>query len=193
MSKAMRFLALILCVLLTGVLVPAQAEMTMIGILLTGQIPAEDGSVRTVTPEGSFRIWQNGNEIGVIAAGRETLMLNSTDRIRIEPVPQSFTPEWDLSTAAVTTEISDSGVQWIPVTVTLKGEPQTAAETVPTETPEPEAVPEGNPAAGTEDATEPETTPEPTAEPEIVIETLPEQGPAAISPFCWVFWTEKAI
>lgn len=180
MSKAMRFLALVLCVLLAGVWAPAQAEVTAVGILLNGQIAEEDGSIRTVTPEGSFRVWQNGNEIGVIAAGRETLTVNSADRIRIEPVPQTFTPEWDLSTAYLTTEISGGGVQWISVTVTRQGDRQEQPASVPAVTPEPEAAPQETPAEGTEPDMPPEASAEPeiTEEPEIEIEVLPQQGPA---------------
>ena len=70
MSKAKRPLALVLCVLLAGGLTAAHAEMVTVGIVLTGLIPAENGSFRSVTPEGEFRVFQNGEEAGVIAAGR---------------------------------------------------------------------------------------------------------------------------
>ena len=116
-SKAMRFLTLLLCILLAGGLTAAHAELVTVGILLTGTIPEADGSVRTVTPEGRFRIYQNGEEAGVIAAGRETLTLNSLERIRIEPLPQSFAPEWDVRSANMTVELTGSGVQMIPVAI----------------------------------------------------------------------------
>ena len=46
MSKAKRFLALVLCILLAGGLTAAHAEMVTVGISLTGLIPAADGSFR---------------------------------------------------------------------------------------------------------------------------------------------------
>ena len=140
-SKAMRFLTLLLCALLLGGLTAAHAELVTVGILLTGTIPEADGSVRTVTPEGEFRIYQNGEEAGVIAAGRETLTLNSLERIRIEPLPQSFAPEWDVRAANQTVTLTASGVQMIPVTITLKGEEAEAPSPaeIPAETPEPAA------------------------------------------------------
>ena len=140
MSKAKRLLALVLCVLLAGGLTAAHAEMVTIGIALTGLIPAEDGSFRSVTPEGEFRIYQNGEEVGVIAAGRQTLTVNSRERIRIEPLPQSFAPEWDLSSAYLTPELTGDGVQIIPVTIRARsGETETqTAEPIPVETPAPE-------------------------------------------------------
>ena len=121
MKRALRFLTLALCILLAYGLTAAYADMVTMGITLTGVIPASDGSVRTVVPEGEFRVWQNGEEVGVIKAGRGTLTLNSRERIRIEPVPQSFAPEWDLSTAYLTPDLSGSGSMMIPVTLYAQG------------------------------------------------------------------------
>ena len=136
MSKAMRFGALVLCILLLGGMTAAHAEMVTVGITLTGLIPDGNGSTRSVVPEGEFRVFQNGEEAGVIAAGRDTLTLNSRERIRIEPVPQSFAPEWDLSTAYITPELTGESIQLIPVTITAR---EAAAAATPT--PEPEPVP----------------------------------------------------
>ena len=68
MKKSLRVLSLVLCILLLSGLTAAQAELITLGISLTGVISEGDGSVRTVTPEGSFRVYQNGREIGEIAA-----------------------------------------------------------------------------------------------------------------------------
>ena len=84
MNKTMRLFILVLCILLSGA-IAAHAEMVTVGISLTGVLPAEDGSVRTVRPEGKFRVYQNGEEVGVIEAGRGTVTLDTTGRIRIEP------------------------------------------------------------------------------------------------------------
>ena len=127
MSKARRFLILILCAALLGICTAANADQVTVGILLTGMVPAEDGTYRSVTLEGDFRIYQNGREIGTIAAGRETLTLNSLERVRIEPVPQSFAPGWDLSTAGLTTELTGTGSQMISVKVWQKKDAAAAA------------------------------------------------------------------
>ena len=172
MSKAKRFLALVLCVLLAGGMTAAHAEMVTVGITLTGLIPNGDGTFRSVTPEGEFRIFQNGEEAGVIAAGRQTLTLNNRERIRIVPVPQSFAPEWDLSTAYLSPELTGEGLQLIPVTVT--------ARSVQAETPSPEPVPTEVPEAETPAENEPEATDE--TEPEPEAEATPEPEPEAQAP-----------
>ena len=141
MKRAMRFLTLVLCILLAYGLTVAFADMVTVGITLTGVIPGSDGSVRTVVPEGEFRVWQNGEEVGVIKAGRGTLTLNTRERIRIEPVPQSFAPEWDLSTAYITPELSDDSAQIIEITITsreaqiITPAPETTPTPAPAETP----------------------------------------------------------
>ena len=60
------FLSLILCLALLLGILPAQAEMVTLGIVLKGMIPQADGSFRETVPEGEFRVFQNGHEIGVI-------------------------------------------------------------------------------------------------------------------------------
>ena len=181
MSKAMRFGALVLCILLLGGMTAAHAEMVTVGITLTGLIPDGNGSTRSVVPEGEFRVFQNGEEAGVIAAGRDTLTLNSRERIRIEPVPQSFATEWDLSTAYITPKLTGESIQLIPVTITAReaaaaATPTPEPEPVPTETTMPETdVP------GTEtDVNVTETPAQETPVPEIEIQ--PAQQPAAELP-----------
>ena len=179
MNKAARFLALVLCILLLGGMTEAHAEMVTVGITLTGLIPDGNGSFRSVTPEGEFRVFQNGEEAGVIAAGRDTLTLNSRERIRIEPVPQSFAPEWDLSTAYIAPVLTGESVQLIPVSVTAREviaeTPTPEPETVPTETP----VPETNAAEPETDAPVPETPAEATPVPETEAVQAPVQQASA--------------
>ncbi len=147
MIKAKRFLALALCFLLAGGLIPAaRAEMVTVGIALTGLIPGGDGTVQSVTPEGEFRFFQNGEEVGTIAAGLQTITLNSRERIRIEPVPQSFAPEWDLSSAYFSPKLSSDGFQMIPVSITRR---ENRADT-PTPEPAPEETPVPEETAGSE-------------------------------------------
>ncbi len=157
-NKATRFLALILCVMMLAGTVPASAEVATIGITLMGSVPLSDGSFRTILLDGSFRIFQNGQELGVIAAGRETLPVNGSERIRIEPVPETFDPGWDLTAAYRTLKLSGGGSRMIPVTLTLADPSaapaelnavQTAApETpAPTDTPAPTATAAPDPTA----------------------------------------------
>ncbi|MBR0267292.1 MAG: hypothetical protein IJQ71_07605 [Clostridia bacterium] len=160
MSKAKRFLLLILCVAVMGLWTTAHADMVTVGIYLTGMVPAEDGSWNSVATDGDFRIYQNGQEVGTIAAGRETLTLNSMDRIRIEPVPQSFAPGWDLSTASLTADLSGAGTQMIPLTV-YQRKAQAVTPEPAVETPAPEAA---------------------TEEPEIIAEVTPEAIPEEDEP-----------
>ena len=86
MRRFPRFLCLLLTLLL---LLPAvrqaEAEIVTLGIRLSGV--TEDES--TVQLSGRFRVWQNGQIAGTIEANGETLTLDSTERIRIEPVPES--------------------------------------------------------------------------------------------------------
>ena len=172
MNKAKRLISLVLCILITlGGWTVSRADLVTVGILLTGITTGEDGSARTEVIDGDFRVYQNGREVGTIAAGRQTLTLNSMERIRIEPVPQSFAPGWDLSTAYLTPELAGSGTQMIPVTVYRKKE-QTATPVpeVPTPTPE---VAEGS----EEPEGIPEATPEAEAEIEVPVVTGPIQTP----------------
>lgn len=191
MSKAARLFILGLCALLILWGTAAQAEMVTVGITLTGILPADDGTFRTVTAEGSFRVYQNGQEIGTIEAGRNTLTASSTERIRIEPIPQTFAPEWDLSTAYQHITLSGGGAQMIPVTVALKTEATETPvpETVPTETPAPEPGTESKPAentAGTElpgTETQPPViqTPHPATQAPIQTPTLPPYTPETLT------------
>ena len=192
MNKAMRFLSLALGVLLLCALTcAAQAELVTAGILLTGMVPEADGSFRSVTVEGDFRVYQDGVEVGIISAGRDTLMLNNTARIRIEPVPQSFSPEWDLSSASLTPDLSGAGTVMIPVTVTRKE--KTEETPAPTEAPTAEPAPETE-APAAEETPAPEivavlVTPEP-AVPEEPAESVsaptptlpPYTGNAGVTP-----------
>ena len=79
----------------------------------------------------------------MIAAGRDTLTVNNTDRIRIEPLPQSFSPDWDLSTAYLTPDVTGGGLVMIPVTIYAQGTEVPVYTAAPTaepvqETPAPE-------------------------------------------------------
>ncbi len=100
MIKANRCIALILVLaLLCGMTITASADVATLGIYFCGRRTAEDGSEVIVKLQGRFRVMQNGEEIGTINAGKDTLTLNSTDKVRIVPMAETISPEWDLNTA----------------------------------------------------------------------------------------------
>ena len=100
MKKISRFIALILAMtMLCGIITAADADVVTLGIYFCGKRTAEDGSETVVRLEGKFRVTQNGEEAGIIQAGRTTVTLPGTERIRIEPLAESISPEWDLRTA----------------------------------------------------------------------------------------------
>ena len=141
MKKASRFIALILMIaLLSGITVQtASADVFSLGIYFCGRRTAEDGTEQIVRLEGRFRVLQNGEEAGIITAGKDVLTLNGTERIRIEPMPESIAPEWDVSTLARDVYPEAGGT----MTVSIVAEPLKADASVPTPepTPEPTAVP----------------------------------------------------
>ena len=190
MNKVTRILSLVLCILLLP-LPASRSEVVTAGILLTGMVPEADGSWRETSPEGTFRVFSNGREIGRIEAGRTMLALDNTDRIRLEPVADTFAPEWDLSTAYLTPDVSGSGTVLIPVTLYARGTEQAealpatgegAAEQAPAETAVPEATPAPAPAAPA--LTLPPFTGGETASPEPVLPGVPEgQGTGSLRVF----------
>ena len=205
MSRATRFLSLVLCIILLGGLTAARAEVVTAGITLTGMIPQADGSYRTVSPEGSFRVFQDGQEIGQIAAGRTTLTLNNTARIRIEPVPDTFAPEWDLTTAYLMPDVSGSGTVLIPVTIYTRGvntEPPASAAAEGTPSPadeETQDVPAvtAAPAAAvspTPALTLPPYMEKPTATPEPLLTDFPEaEGTGSLRVYVFTDKNENGV
>ena len=157
MIKASRCIALLLILaLLCGMVQTAGADVATLGIYFCGKRTAEDGSQQIVRLDGQFRVTQNGEEIGIITAGKNTLTLNSTERIRIEPLPESIAPEWELSTAVQEVFPVAGGTTTVSVVV----EPRKEDASIPT--PEPTPIP----------------APEPTPAPEIPIEDIITPAPA---------------
>ena len=204
MKKAGRFIALFLALaLVCGTVQTACADVVTLGIYFCGRRTAEDGSEQIVRLEGRFRVTQNGEEIGTINAGKDTLTLSSTERIRIEPMPESIAPEWDLSTAARDVVPEAGGTVTVSVVVEpLKegayetGEP---AETAPApETTdvagEPETPDETAGADGTEDETTTDGEAEEAAEPAapVVTPTMPPYDLSSLAPTPEPAWKELA-
>jgi hypothetical protein len=84
MLKSNRCIALLLVlVLMCGMIPAAQADVVTLGIYFCGRKVSADGTENIVRLDGTFRVMQNGEEIGTIEAGKETLTLPDTERIRI--------------------------------------------------------------------------------------------------------------
>ena len=134
MNQGKRLIAYVLTVmLLTGMISAASADVVTLGIYFCGVKTAEDGTQETIRLQGKFRVLQNGQEAGIIEAGKTTVTLPGTDRIRIMPMPESISPEWDLSTAYCEVEPEAGGTTTVPVIV--------YPLTEKTKAPEPEAKP----------------------------------------------------
>ena len=133
MIKTNRCIALILVLaLLCGIVTTACADVVTVGIYFCGRRIAEDGSEVYVRLEGKFRVMQNGEEAGTINAGKETLTLNGTGKIRIEPMAETIAPEWDLSTATAEFTPEAGGTMTVPIVAELLKEGASAARnTVP--------------------------------------------------------------
>lgn len=163
MVKTVRCIALILVtVMLCGMIQTAGADVVSLGIYFCGRRTAADGSQQIVKLEGRFRVTQNGEEAGIITAGKDILTLGSTERIRIEPMPESIDPEWDLSTVAREVYPEAGGTTTISIVV----EPLKADASIPTPAPTAEPTPVPQTPAETEtdepiaDPDEPEDEPE---------------------------------
>lgn len=202
MTKSGRCILLFLILaLLCGLIQTAGADVASLGIYFCGKKTAEDGTQQIVKLEGRFRVTQNGEEVGIIRAGKDILTLNGTERIRIEPIPESVSPEWDLSTVAREVLPEAGGTTTVSIVVellktdysiptpeptpepTLEPTAEPAAETIP--------VPE-TPAEETEIPSEPDIPDEPETEPEdeeafipsgpVVTPTLPPYDLSSLRP-----------
>ena len=191
MTKKTRLISLLLILcLVCGMVLLASADVATLGVYLCGIRTAADGTKNTIRLEGQFRVLQNGEEIGIIEAGKSTVTLTDLNRVRIIPLPESIAPEWDLSNAACEVQPEAGGTTTVsvvlyPLSAEPAPEPQTEdseqetgkSETEDTETPEPAD-------------TETETTPEDEAEDDEPVyqtaagptPTLPPVDPSILAP-----------
>ena len=134
MKKAVWLLSLFLCALaLVCSPLSARAAVVSLRVTVTGETTAPDGTALHVPLEGAFRVLQNGQDAGILRTG-EPMTLTDGERVRLEPLPETFQPGWDLSGAYATPDLSAGG----EVTVALTLRPLPAyTEDVPT----PESVP----------------------------------------------------
>ncbi|MBE5789550.1 MAG: hypothetical protein E7325_07870 [Clostridiales bacterium] len=173
--RRVRFLSLLLALALllpAGVLFPAAAETVSLRVTLAG-IRTQDGLQVRVPLTGSFRLWQNGREAGSLQAGGSPALLSGTDPIRLEPMPETFTPGWDLTPAYCTLRDLKAGENTVEIllqegTTALPG---AAGDSVPADgtdsADEADPADEANPAdeAGITDETGAAADPEPDSVP----------------------------
>ena len=103
--------------LVCGMITVSSAAVATLGIYFCGVRNAADGTKVTVRLAGQFRVLQNGREAGTIDAGKTTVTLPETGRVRIVPLPETISPEWDLSTAYCEVEPEAGGTTTVPVIV----------------------------------------------------------------------------
>ncbi len=131
MIKTNRCIALVLVLaLLCGMTVTACADVVTLGIYFCGRRTAEDGSEVIVKLQGKFRVMQNGEEIGTIEAGKNTLTLNSTDKVRIVPLAETINPEWDPNSATADVIPEAGGTMTVSIVAELQKDGSSAAPAV---------------------------------------------------------------
>ena len=117
MKRTARFVSLLLiAVLALGGMFSARGEAICLSVTLSGQTTDGEGNPAVIRLEGSFRVWQNGREVGVIRAWDGVLNLASSERVRLEPLPESIVPGWDLREAWADIQ-PENGVARIEVTL----------------------------------------------------------------------------
>lgn len=177
MKITSRLMALLLAVaMLCGMITVAAAEVATLGVYFCGKRTAEDGSESVIRLSGQFRVTRNGEEVGVIDAGKTTVTLSGTDRVRIAPMPETISPEWDLRSAYMEVQPEAGGTTIVSVTVyPLKDE-----EPAPAATPAPEGDEPGEtdlPGNEPEDTDAPAGDDEGDGEPEPVVPAGPVATP----------------
>ena len=117
-NQGKRLIACVLVIILIcGIMTVSSAEPATLGVYLSGVRTAKDGTKTTVRLDGKFRVLQNGREAGIIDAGKTTVTLPEAERVRIIPLPESISAEWDLSTAYCEVIPEAGGTMTVPVIV----------------------------------------------------------------------------
>ena len=161
MTKKSRLISLFLILaLLCGTIISASADVATIGIWFCGRKTAEDGTETIIRLDGRFRVTQNGIEAGTIDAGKTTLTLPGTERIRIEPLPETIVPGWDLSTAVCDVNPEAGGTTTVSIVVEPLKEGTTVSTPTPTLQPDPTPAPDHTEEEGSPEGTQSGDTPE---------------------------------
>ena len=202
MNLGKRLIACLLIMMLAcGMISVSSAAVATLGIYLCGVRTAADGTKETVRLDGRFRVMQDGREAGEIDAGRTTVTLPDTERVRIVPLPETISPEWDLSTAYLEVFPEAGGTTTVPVVVyPLKGDtdpvtevPSAAVLREKTPPPSTEPLPSYEPTTAPPTPTVLRLTPVPTAPPTPTLPPAPKIEPSSapdpstlyISGQCW--------
>ena len=182
MLKSNRCFAILLVLaLLCGMIPAAQADVVTLGIYFCGRRISADGTENIVRLDGTFRVLQNGDEIGTIEAGKETLTLPDTERIRIVPLAETVDPEWDLSKAACDVTPDGGSTYTVPVIVEpLKEGPAEAPQAAPAAETDTNVIP--LPDDGEEPEEPEDDDDEPEDDGEIDAEPAPVMNGAAATP-----------
>ena len=142
--QAMRRLTrigILLCsiALIAGMMVfPASAEVMTLRVDLRGRLEQADGTAASVPVEGAFRVLQGGMEQGTLATG-ETMTLNGSGPVILEPLAETIDAGWD-ATGARTTVPMTSGNVTVPITLPRLTEKTVAQLPAETEAPAAENV-----------------------------------------------------
>ena len=197
MNQGKRLIACLLVLILAcGMITVSQADVATLGVYLSGVRTAKDGTKVTEKLSGQFRVLQNGQEVGIIVAGKTTVTLPETERVRIIPMPETISPEWDLSTAYCDVTLEAGGTLTVPVTLYMLSDQPDPTEPPVTPTPDPGPNPDPVPPYPTEtpvptDPTEPIATytpgPTPTLPSVEPVPPTPQPDPSLlhVSGQCW--------
>lgn len=144
MMKRLRILCLILCIMfLAGMIPVAAAEMSTLGVYFCGLQERADGTMEPVQLTGRFFVLQNGEELGLIQAGEESVLLTGTAPVTVKPVMSSMPKGWDIPEEGLTVVPNSGSTTTVPFMVYPVAETNPAP--VPVDeliTPEPAIIPE---------------------------------------------------
>ena len=139
-------------VLLTGTFNTALGgELTTLGVYFCGLVQRADGTNERVKLEGKFSILQNGEEIGTVQAGEESVILTSADPVSIRPILRTMPNGWKIPEDGLVFEPRNGGTVTVPFIVEAADDgtemttemPEFVDEETQTDEPdEPEEIPE---------------------------------------------------
>ena len=92
-------------------------ELTTLGVYFCGLVQRDDGSNERVKLEGKFRIIQNGEEIGNVQAGEESVLLTSQDPVTIQPILRTMPSGWKIPEDGMVFEPRNGGTVTVPFIV----------------------------------------------------------------------------
>lgn len=104
--------------MLCGMLEVAQGgEVSTLGVYFCGLVQREDGTNERIRLEGKFSIIQNGEEIGTIQAGEESVLLVSSETVTVLPILQTMPSGWKIPEEGLKIEPTNRGNVTVPFVV----------------------------------------------------------------------------